>query len=153
MTKQDLVIKIGLMLDGAEGFIFASKLCNKAVDTKEIRFDKIMSAQIMNISFACEILLKALLLGLNIVFKKKHKLNELFRLLPKELQERINEKIYLRYGTTTSGCWVSLIDINSNVFLDWRYSFEIEKLPLNCDYSFLAIFSDILKNEVEKLLK
>lgn len=146
------MVKVYTMLDEAEGFIFASKLCKKAMDAKEIRFDKLLSVSAVNISFACEILLKALLLSSDIKLKKKHTLFDLFLLLPKDLQDEINKKIYLNYGTTTSGCGLLLIETNSNVFTDWRYSFEIEKLPLNCDYSFLETFAEILKKELEKLL-
>ena len=53
----------------------------------------------VNLAFACELYLKSVLYKLDISFGRSHRVSDLYRLLPEEIQKKIKEKVSFRYET------------------------------------------------------
>ena len=51
----------------------------------------------VNLAFACELYLKAMLYELNVDFGRTHRIVELFRLLPEEYQKKIKANAHFKY--------------------------------------------------------
>ena len=51
----------------------------------------------VNLAFACELFLKAILYELDIDFGRTHRIVELFQLLPEEYQKKIKENVNFKY--------------------------------------------------------
>lgn len=99
--------------------------------------------KIVNLAFACEIFLKALLVFNNIEYKHAHNLEKLHNLLPAEYQQQIEQGIVARYGKTTDAFGIPYVRRISDTFNDWRYSFERTRLSI--DISVLRTFCETLR--------
>ena len=81
---------------------------------------------LVNASLACELYLKSILEAKKITPKKVHELNDLFFLLPKEIQDDVtNRCVNMDFDT-------NLVKA-SNIFVEWRYLHE--KVAVNADIS------------------
>lgn len=108
---------------------------------------------IVNISFACELYLKALLSVVAGTFGKRgHKLAELFSCLPEDCKERLRKN----FSKEVKGR-ISLdetMKIHSDSFLEWRYAYEsmncnIEAYPGNI-IAAAKVFQQEILNHKEK---
>lgn len=107
----------------------------------------------INYSLACEIFLKSLILYKSRDFdeikkrSKKHGLRELFEKLPKEWQDSVRE--YMEQRRLWRNMWgFENLEINSNVFVDWRYCYEKfwrKHATMQFDTRFLKVFAEVLK--------
>ena len=105
---------------------------------------------IVNAAFACEVYLKALIKYHGIPIKKKHKLKDLFELLPDNLKEWIKVIVMNNYG----GMWTDAfgreyLECISNAFEEWRYVYEYSNLQI--DLGFLALFRNVLREACSQL--
>ncbi len=103
----------------------------------------------VNSAFACEVFLKALLLFYDVSFKKEHKIDKLFDLLPDEIKNLVKQTVMINYGgmwTDPFGC--KLLKNISDAFVEWRYSYEIvgnKRASLQINIGFLTVFRDVLR--------
>lgn len=142
---------IGMYLQ-AITFLDCACLCNETVrlDKGSARSIYLGTAVIVNCAFACEIFLKLLLEFNNVKYKKQHGLKELFDLLPEELRVKINRHLLQNYGTLKDSNGFEFLQLYSNAFTEWRYSYE--KFNLRIERNFLFLFCKILKKESEERL-
>lgn len=108
---------------------------------------ELMDVTLANISFSCELLLKAILFGFNKDFKKIHKLNELFKLLPESERNYIKENIAIDRKKEFDLC----LQEQDNAFAQYRYLCEAKSIAGN--YQFLFAFAHILIFVYESLEK
>lgn len=99
-----------------------------------------MNAFFTNVSFACELYLKCLLLMQKIDCRKEHNLYKLFKKLPEEIQNEIKEAH--PYGNTTKNCFEQEIDDLGQAFVVFRYMYEKGNMAYNAQ--FLLELIDIL---------
>lgn len=103
----------------------------------------------VNSAFASEVFLKALLNYHDIPLKRQHKIKELYELLPDKLKAVVKQTTIANYG----GMWEDafeheLLDLISNAFVDWRYSYEIvgkKRASLQINIGFLTAFRNALR--------
>lgn len=105
---------------------------------------------IVNCAFACELYLKALLTGNKI--GRIHDLEKLWKKLPIDLRERIDNKIKNKYGKIENAFGIPHIKQIAKAFNDWRYCYEKDG-SLIIDEWFLFEFRDRLKDECERVLQ
>lgn len=67
----------------------------------------------VNLAFACELFLKAILYELDIDFGRTHRIVELFQLLPEEYQKKIKENVNFKYEKKVilNWCWKKLVTL------------------------------------------
>lgn len=142
---------VGMYLQ-AITFLDCACLCNETsgLEKGSARSIYLGTPVIVNCAFACEIFLKLLLEFNNVKYKKQHGLKELFDLFPEELREKINRYLIQNYGTLKDGNGFELLQLYSNAFTEWRYSYEYYNLQI--DQTFLFVFCEILKKESEERL-
>lgn len=109
----------------------------------------------VNSAFACEVFLKTLLESYSIQFEKllkpkdRHKLTDLFNLLPEEAREWIKSATEVCYGGGwKDGFGFDRIKSISDAFVDWRYIYEIvgkKRASMQIDVGFLTAFRDALR--------
>lgn len=99
--------------------------------------------QIVNLALACEIYLKILLEHTGVTVKE-HRLSALLHKVPKDYQNRINTLLYQRYPFTQNAFGCPYIELLSNAFVEWRYSYEAQSL--SCDISYLKAFAETLRD-------
>ena len=101
--------------------------------------------KIVNIAFACEIFLKALLVFNNVSYERAHNLEQLCSLLPVECREIIERETVDRFGSTKDAIGIAYISRISEVFTDWRYSFEKARLSIDLSvlWFFCALFREL----------
>ena len=95
-----------------------------------------------NISFSCELFIKAILYCCNIDYKNmkdKHNLKDLFNLLPNDISEYIKANIVLNEDRENFDLIIREI---GNTFVVSRYSCERNEICINVQ--FLFAFADIL---------
>ena len=78
----------------------------------------------VNSAFACEVYLKALLNFYDIEQPKKHKLRDLYDLLPEKEREFVKGSTINQTGRWTNLWGCELLDNISEAFVKWRYIFE-----------------------------
>ena len=106
------------------------RLCCRCSDDLKIQKSSIIFAcdafyavpAIINISFACELYLKAICLIKNIKFGKIHSLIKLFELLSDEDRQALKEKYNLSKNNTMT--FEEVLEIHSKSFETWRYAYE-----------------------------
>lgn len=142
---------VGMYLQ-AITFLDCAYLCNETAGSEKGRARSIYlgTPVIVNCAFACEIFLKLLLALQNTEYKKCHGLKDLFDLLSKETKEKINSCLLQNYGTLKDVNGFELLQMYSNAFTEWRYSYEYYNLQI--DQTFLFVFCEILKKECEDKL-
>ena len=138
--------KRGMYLEGC-AFLDCANICKeKAESDDSIGGFELMTLAIVNCAFACEIFLKLLLMIYNVEMKRKHKLKELFDLLPKDIRNRINEELYYnRGGSLKNAVGIPYIELISDAFTEWRYKYEYHRLQN--ETGFMFSFCEILQNE------
>ncbi len=141
------------MFDQANSFYICANLCKRELDKKPQRHDLYSTPEIVNLAFACEVYIKTLLDFYGIEFGKKHKLNELFALLPEKMRNEIDKQTFFIHPVysainrqiLTDPLGRKLLDVEADAFVNWRYSYE--KYPLSCHVGFLRAFSEVLRDE------
>ena len=108
----------------------------------------------VNSAFACEVFLKTLMKYYDIPFEKllpvkdRHKIKELYELLPEDSKNWIKATVTDRYGVWTDGFGRELLESISNAFVDWRYNYEHgegKRCTLNNYILFLRDFRNTLR--------
>lgn len=142
---------IGMYLQ-AITFLDCACICNKIAHEERgnTRSIYLGTPVVVNCAFACEIFLKLLLEIENVTYKKQHGLKELFDLLSEELKGEINRQVFYEYGSLKDGWGFDLLQRYSDVFTQWRYSYEYNNLQVEQNYLF--VFCKILKKECEERL-
>lgn len=142
---------IGMYLQG-NTFLDCACLCNETAEAEKdiARSIYLGTPVIVNCAFACEIFLKLLLEKHNVEYKKCHGLKELFELLPDEIKKNINNYLLQSYGSLKDVNGFDLLEMYSNAFIEWRYSYE--KFNMQIEPEFLFVFCDIVKKECENKL-
>lgn len=123
-----------------KSFLDAAKTCNNP-KMQEVGWSHHLTVPIItNMSFACELFLKAILKHDGIQQKKIHKLDGLFN----ELRDDRKREIV---GSENAEEFMIKLSNISNLFEKWRYIYE--RYPSSVEYNFLYELSDRLLNIVE----
>lgn len=85
----------------------------------------------VNLAFACELYLKAMLYELNVDFGRTHRIVELFRLLPEEYQKKIKANAHFKYDKEEN--FHLILEEISDTFVFLRYSHERKAVVGNWD--------------------
>ena len=112
-----------------------------------------MPAVLCNISFSCELFLKAILYGFGIDFKNTHGLKNLFEKLPENKQSFI-KKSFIKKNIlmkNTEEEFMRCLAEQNEAFTQYRYMCEAKSIVGNP--KFLFAFADILKDVYESLVK
>lgn len=101
---------------------------------------------VVNLSFSCELFMKAIMIFRSVSneFERGHELLKLFQLLPASDQSDI-ERIYSAKGGKTLH---ELLATNNNTFQEWRYALEG---PVEINLSAMRIFAQSLGDYVSGL--
>ena len=135
-----------IMFDHANGFYLCAELCEKAFDSKTLRWDLYSTPSSVNLAFACEIYLKTLLFCIdNEKPIKQHRLNDLIALLPEDVKDSIMQSVYMKFPLEKNAWGESYLNLVSDTFTEWRYSYE--KYQLSCEIGYLRALADSLKEE------
>lgn len=137
------------MFDQANSFYICAELCEKELEKHPGRHDLYSTPQIVNLAFACEVYFKTLLDFHKIAFKKKHKLSDLFDLLPSSDKEYIDRELSVKYPFNNP-FGRRKIDVEADAFVEWRYSYE--KHTLSCDIGYLKALAKVLQELCSKEL-
>ena len=103
----------------------------------------------VNSAFACEVYLKAILLFYNIPIEKKHKIKELYEMLPERIQEWTKNEVtkgYERMWYDSFGR--ELLENISDAFVEWRYIYEHDwskSSVIHMETGFLTAFRNALR--------
>lgn len=101
----------------------------------------------VNISFSCELYLKAIMIKRSSLseFQKGHNLLLLYRALDANDQAALEKEFSTQYSAKTIE---DFLDENQEVFIDWRYAME-QKVTL--DISGFLAFGEALKKYISKI--
>lgn len=125
----------------AHTFHLAAQRCEEQRPLQNGKFEMLICPAIVNYAFACELYIKYLLQINGVEQCRKHKLTDLFGLLPETSQQEIRTKM------NTANFNQELNSI-SNAFVDWRYIYEKNNAFLHID--FLRRFCVALKEFIEQ---
>ena len=92
---------------------------------------QLIQVVLVNLAFACELYLKAMLYELNVDFGRTHRIVELFRLLPEEYQKKIKENVHFKYDKEDN--FHLILEEISDAFVFLRYSHERKAVVGNWD--------------------
>lgn len=95
---------------------------------QDIQLKQVVS---VNLAFACELYLKAMLYELNVDFGRTHRIVELFRLLPEEYQKKIKANAHFKYDKEDN--FHLILEEISDTFVFLRYSHERKAVVGNWD--------------------
>lgn len=138
-----------MIFDQANSFYICSARIRKSMDD-EGRPDLYSAPLAVNLAFGCELYLKALLAINSINSKRLHRLDDLFELLPTELQNDINSRLVERYPEENDAFGRKMIEVVANSFIEWRYCYEYNSL--SCKNAYLTALADTLQDECSKIL-
>lgn len=110
--------------ENAEQFYIGAALIFK----ESIEFIQVVS---VNLAFACELYLKSMLYKLDINFGKSHRVSELYKLLPEEIQKNIREKVSFRHERKDN--FELVLEEISDAFVFLRYAHERKAVVSNWD--------------------
>ena len=132
------------MYDIADAFWLAAKRCDEPRIIEVGWVQRLIVPVIVNYAFACELFIKAMLQKEgSLSLKSGHSLEQLFKKLSDETQQRIIKEIpKCDFKTELNN--ISL------AFQEWRYIYEIEIHSINM--VFLELFATALKQEIESRL-
>jgi len=129
------------ILNTANSFLRAAERSEKQRSIEKGKFEMLLVPAVTNRAFSIELYLKAILLEENNP-SKGHKLHVLFKELKIETKESIIKLCNLSSNEVTE----KLQNI-SNLFVEWRYIFELESANLNLE--FLKVFSIAVRKSAE----
>ena len=92
---------------------------------------QLIQVVLVNLAFACELYLKAMLYELNVDFGRTHRIVELFRLLPEEYQKKIKANAHFKYDKEDN--FHLILEEISDTFVFLRYSHERKAVVGNWD--------------------
>ena len=107
-------------------------------------FNPVLYPTIVNISFACELFLKCLLVK-NDILIKKHNLKHLFDKLDDTQKEQIKRR-------TKATDFNAILEIHSEYFENFRYFYEKSKEVSMVNLSFMFSFANSLKRVIKEIL-
>lgn len=131
------------MFEQANSFYAFAMLGSKEAEKDPMCNVYFSAPQIVNLALACEIYLKTLLACAGITIRE-HRLSTLLRKVPEDYQNKINTLLYQRYPITQNAFGYPHIELLSNAFTEWRYSYEAKSL--SCDISYLKAFAETLRD-------
>ena len=123
-----------------KSFLDAAKICDKPKIEEVGWSHNLIVPIITNMSFACELFLKAILKHDDIQQKKIHKLDCLFNELGNDRKREI-------VGSEKEDEFMIKLTNISNLFEEWRYVYE--RYPSSVEYNFLCDLSDRLLSVIE----
>ena len=132
-------------MEEANMFYNIAKYCND-MDLEDY-MTKGFYTFVVNVSFACELYIKAIMMknSQNIdEFERGHELEKLFNLLDDNCKEKVKDRFEKEYG---NGIFNQFLSDNNNAFIDWRYALE-HSVRTNINHFFS--FATILKEFVEE---
>lgn len=141
--------KLNRTINNMQLAIKTAKIADNYFEASNIllQFMHLMPVTLTDISFACELYLKALLYGYNVDFGNIHGLKDLFSKLPEDIKTFIAHNIAIDNRDTEFD--LCLTEQNK-AFIFYRYMNEVERItatPL-----FLFAFAHILKFVNESLI-
>jgi len=127
------------------------------IDQKSLTQDIIyVPAFVINLSFACEMFIKCLLIIENSKYDYVHNLKQLFDILPDMLKLNIKSD----YKKLVSGKYMihlsdfdHQLELHKRVFHQWRYYFDESVRANEVDYRFLMYFSLVLRDINYSMIK
>lgn len=145
MSNNTVVGDFKVCKEAANQFYYVAKWCldRDAVDYLINTFYPCS----VNISFACELYLKAIMIyrSTTDAFFKGHNLKELFNNLESLDNQSITSKFASKYNNKSI---IDFLEENKTVFVDWRYALEKQ---VEIDLTGFMIFADTLRDYVESL--
>jgi hypothetical protein len=128
-----------------------------SLDHKSLTEDLIyVPAFTINLSFACEMFIKCLLVIEDIKYKKVHYLYALFKKLPDELKNKIKmdyKNLIIKKNMIHLSSFDQQLELHTNVFHEWRYYFDESVSTTEVDYKFLMCFSMVLRDINYSMIK
>lgn len=147
MVEQESYTNFFIAVSSAEGYHRTAKMVKHQIRDGLEFLIKFSSVYVVNLAFACELYLKALLLLKNINFPKGnegHNLKKLYNCLDNSCKSEITQK----FNCTTS------IDIffenHLKVFVNYRYPYEIKNDRKPVHLNELETFTNVLESVCEK---
>ena len=142
--------KFNKKTDKVQLAISTFKIANNYFEAAQILLKQIhlMPVVLTNISFACELYLKALLHGYNVDFGNTHGLKDLFVKLPEDIKNYISQNIAIDNRDTE---FELCLTEQNDAFIIYRYMNEVKTITAN-PY-FLFAFAHILKFVYESLIE
>lgn len=131
-----------LIYKQAYTFYLAAKRCEEPHPLQNGQLEILICPTIVNYAFACELYIKYLLQINNIEQCHKHKLTDLFYLLPETSQQEIRTKMDIANFNQE-------LNSISNAFVDWRYIYEKNDKSLHIE--FLRNFCNVLHDYASTL--
>lgn len=154
MSKQIIHGDLNLCFDMANAFLDIGEYCDdldKQAQAKGILFKNeafYAFPAIVNLSFACELYLKALILRQHREdVKQTHNLMELYNVLPANIHDEL-EVEFRKYTKRVS--FKKTIEIHASAFENWRYGFEPEKSQIEAYPENLQFAAKVLKIAIEE---
>lgn len=133
--------KVAGLLENANDFFEAAKRCGWREFEKDAKNYPLYIPEKVNMSFACELYLKAIAENKKVSVGKIHSLDKIFFNLPKDVQERIYELWRCEVGQVTDCEYISKmffdnLEANSKVFMRFRYANEWASSVVSLNNSF-----------------
>ena len=141
MDDRDTYTKFFIASATAEGYHRTAEMIRQQIRDGFEFIIKFSGPYVINLSFACELYMKALLLLNGISFPKGqngHNFKELYQRLPESDRETIEKK----FGTAP--CVFHFIDTHPKIFTDYRYPYERKDEKKAICLKELESFADIL---------
>jgi hypothetical protein len=147
MTKS-VLLDACRMFKHACAFVDCAKYCEIEPNNTEYRMQSHMVSGIVNSAFACEVLIKSLLVfrGMTVEKLRGHNLKNLwdkFKAEDCETAWLVEERMREWFNSENKNMFDELLDNVSNAFEYWRYIYEEEDGSIN--FNFLRGFRDLLR--------
>lgn len=138
--------KLAGLLENANDFFEVAKRCGwtrlkkEKVGTNEN--SPLFIPKIVNMSFACELYLKAIAENKKIAVKKIHRLDKIFLKLPEIVQKEIYDIWRINAGENITDCeyvskmFLDNLEATANVFIRFRYANEWAGAVVSLQHSF-----------------
>lgn len=131
--------------ESADQFYKVAKWCE---DRDALEFlNETMYPYAVNVSFACELYLKAIMLKRSGIdeFTQGHNLLDLFNSLDVQDKTNLETEFAQKYSEKTL---IDFLDENKDVFISWRYALEKD---VQINYSGFTAFAEVLNRFVEDM--
>lgn len=150
MSKKNYKSYLGNATAFYESAKLLSENCNKNLLINNYKSVAYFIFAVVNYSFSCELILKAVLYKYNISYNKIHLLYDLFNIYPLDLKNYVYQKFKEDYKIEKLEFEKKLMSI-SGAFVDWRY-FVFECKDLHIDNNFLINFSKVIYEQAISLI-